>query len=263
VKDSTVGTDAGAALLRQCRPLYRREVPRRPTDYALEGFTALPIEPAVPVRNGLTTAIPDHFEVFARVEGLNIRIEARAAFGAGGHVRVTGLTVNPADFVSGTITSSGLRRAVLVDELVRRAIAELEVPWTDLPDAGLNVGQVPGDQPGEAWYSPPSGQRRRPQEDLVAQAARIYNAALEKGSRAPTMAVGLQLRYSRSQASRLVRAAREQGLIAPDAWPAPGGTVLIDPYTKPQERHRGPDIFQDPEEPIQAEPSRGKNGEED
>jgi hypothetical protein len=55
--------------------------------------------------------------------------------------------------------------------------------------------------------------RRGAREDMVEQAAVIYRANVSLG--APTVAVAEELKYSRSQASRLIREARRRGLLGP------------------------------------------------
>jgi hypothetical protein len=58
---------------------------------------------------------------------------------------------------------------------------------------------------------------RRPTADVLPKVAQIYRAALasddEFEREAPTAAVAKRLNYSRGHASRLVSAARKQGLL--------------------------------------------------
>ncbi len=120
---------------------------------------------------------------------------------------------------------------------------------------------MPGEPEGTAWTGPAPGPVRHTAAEKVNAAARAYNAAVAAGDRAPTAATANALGYQRTQASRLIRQARDRGLIPPAGeaaaqaaaeWPVRGDPVA----NPPGPRHRGPGIFLDPDAPHPARPAR-------
>jgi hypothetical protein len=178
------------------------------------------------------TAAPDSAIATAQLDSVGLKVRFRIRVDPGGGARVVELSVWPlaaivrttevadgdgAVLPPGAITSRALR-GIRLDELAREALRQVEMPAADRSDLRPGAFQLPGDPAGRTWYADPPP--RRAQADLVATAARVYTAAVAAGSRAPTLAVAHALGYSRSQASRLIRQARDDGKIPP----APKGT---------------------------------------
>lgn len=157
-------------------------------------------------------AAPSLVDAMAQLDDLGLTLSFRVRVDPGGTVRVVELTINPAAPGDGAITSRALR-GIRLDQLAKEAVRQQERPTTKRDDVFPGAFQVPGDPANQAWLSPAPG--RRPTRELSNEAARIYTAAVEAGSRAPTLAVANELGYSRSQASRLIKAARDTGLIGP------------------------------------------------
>jgi hypothetical protein len=175
----------------------------------------------------------------ARLDDLGLTVSFRVRVDPGGTIRVADLAIHPtASPAEGAITSRALR-GIRLDQLAREAVRQLEQPASMREDVAPGAFQVAGDPSDQAWVSPVPGRRRAPRE-LAEQAARIYTEAVAKGSRAPTLAVAHELGYSRSQASRIVRAARDAGLL--------GGRPDQDAEARPQTEKPdpGPSIFRDP-----------------
>ncbi len=120
------------------------------------------------------------------------------------------------DCEHGGVTAEGT--ATVVDQLIKRAVTQLEEPCEEAPQASKFPGafRLPDDAEGTFYLGARFARRARPMSaELVSEAARIYNAAVAAGSRSPALAVANELGYSRSQASRLIRAARNETKIPP------------------------------------------------
>jgi hypothetical protein len=191
-------------------------MPRPPRDFQVAEFRAQAEERSAAIRNGPQTAIPSRFTAVARLvePPVHVSLWAVADNDGYGHVRVWRLEIENAEAMSaGSITTSRLRE-LLVDQLVKRAVKELEVPWTARPEHGEDAFEIPGDSEATVRVGlPPAGERRALPDVSVDEAATIYNDAVHAGNRAPTLAVARELDYSRSHASRLIREARRRGLI--------------------------------------------------
>lgn len=182
---------------------------RRPReDFAPSSFTARTTEQN-PIRTGPRTVLPRQFEISARVGSLHVVLDVLVEIP--GFTRVTSLRIVPVS-MTGSVTSSAMRHEVLIDQLVRLAVAELEEPWEEAPEFP-GGWRTASEGPGQFYIGGPF--RRPPRGELVAEAARVYNEAAAKPGAAPTLAVATALQFQRSQASRLIRAAREAGLIPP------------------------------------------------
>jgi hypothetical protein len=182
---------------------------RRPReDFAPSSFTARPTE-REPIRTGPRTVLPRQFEISARVDSLHVVLDVLVEIP--GFTRVTSLRIAPVS-MTGSVTSSAMRHEVLIDQLVRLAVAELEESWEE-------AAEFPGgwrtasEGPGQFYIGSPY--RRPLRGELLAEAARVYNQATANENPAPTLAVAAELQFQRSQASRLIRAARDAGLIPP------------------------------------------------
>lgn len=147
------------------------------------------------VRTGPTTGAPDLIVADYYLEDGTLAVEAMVAVAEGGQARLVHMEVSPGPRAHGphlpAITTSMLRR-ILVDQIVKTAVAEATV-----------------DMPPEE----PERVSRTTVADQAETAAKHYLEATRTGSRAPTEAVALAMGVSRAQASRYVRAARDQGLI--------------------------------------------------
>lgn len=189
------------------------------------------------------SAAPSIIDAVARLDDVGLTVRFQVRVDPGGTIRVARLAVDPAGSpAEGAVTSRALR-GIRLDQLAREAVRQMEQPAAMREDVAPGAFQVPGDPAGQAWVSPVPGRRRAPRE-LAERAARIYTEAIAQGSRAPTLAVAHELGYSRSQASRILRAARDAGLLDRAAPPEPAPP---EPAPQPQEKPEpGPDIFREP-----------------
>lgn len=209
-------------------------------------------------------AAPSQIDAMARMEDLGLTLSFSVRVDPGGSARVTHLSIDPVGLASGAITSTALH-AIRLGELAREAVRQVEQDADMIEDETGTSGafRLPGAAAGEAWVSPVPGRRRTPKE-RAAEAARIYNAALTKGSDAPTVAVASEMRVSRSQASRYVRAARDGGLIQGTAPTDPRGTepLRVDPVANPLVKPEpGLSIFRDPNGPWPGQQEGGEGAE--
>lgn len=209
-------------------------------------------------------AAPSELVASADLEDIGLVVNFAVRVSVGGTINVVRLEVLPRDMgVQPVITARALR-AIRLDELAREAVRKLERPVVMRPDYGPGAFQII-DDPDRIWAShgsmrdltnpedqiwvsrPVPGTRRTPREQAEI-AARLYAEAVASGSRAPTQAVAGQLNVSRSQASRMIRTARDLGLL--DKQDAEPHDPRVDPVANPPgPRHRGPDIFLDPSKP--------------
>jgi hypothetical protein len=180
---------------------------------------AVPGSVLVITRPGI--AAPGSINATAQLEDAGLAVGLRIRVDPGGTVRVIELRVTPlaaavrvverADgegtVPPGAVTSRALR-GIRIDELARAALRQQERPVVERGDLGAGVLQLPGDPCHRTWYT---GAPRPPRAELVTDAARAYAEAVTAGSRSPTMAVANALGCSRSQASRLIRQARDGG----------------------------------------------------
>jgi hypothetical protein len=122
------------------------------------------------------------------------------------------------------VTTSGIRK-VLVDQLVKAAVAEASTPVQRRDElvvsgegaAWETAGPGPLGEPGPIFRMTvqpfPATTRQQRLDERARQAAKIYAAAVNSGSRAPGDAVATEMGYSRSQAARYIRRARELGIL--------------------------------------------------
>jgi hypothetical protein len=161
------------------------------------------------IRIGRSTAVPEEFTARFSLYEHEVLVFVVVRVDPGGQARILDLRV-VVDEAGETITTTTLRK-VLVDQLLRAALSAATTKIEDRPDAHPDIEPAPfqiaaGDD--RVYWSPPPGA-----SDKVAQAADAYREALASGSRAPTAAVAEALGYSRAQASRYIRAARDAGLL--------------------------------------------------
>lgn len=147
------------------------------------------------------------------------------------------------------ITTTNLRQ-LLIDRLVRTAFEAVRRPaeMADEKDRlrllsfgaseeqadalGRASFRVPGiTHPNnlEYYQGPRPGRGRQTPQDRIAAAAGLYKRAVAAGSVAPVKDVGIALGYSTSQASRYLKAAREQGLLADVEHPEKSPETSRDP----------------------------------
>lgn len=215
---------------------------------------AVPHETAYPVLTRPGFAVPDAIVASAELTDVQLTVTLFVRVASGGTIRVARLAVQPVPYTGAAVTSRALR-AVKVDQLAREAVRQLERPVsmredfaegafqiTEGADIWANHGHMRNIRNPESqmWRSLAVPGRRLTGREQAEQAARIYAEAVASGSRAPTQAVAHELGYSRSQASRMIRAARDLGLLGDLAT------------------HRGPSIFRDPNGPRPWEGNEGK-----
>lgn len=201
--------------------------------------------------------------------GLLVSFTVRVA--NGGTIRVHRLNVQPLDMTSANpaITSRALR-SIRLDELARQSVRELEQPVSMREDYAEGAFQMTADpdriwastmhmkdvqNPQDMlWVSRPVPGRRRTSREQAELAARVYAEAVDSGSRAPTQAVANELGYSRSQASRMIRTARDLGLLGKPTTSVEAAPTDQGSRVKPE---AGPSIFRDPNGPRPWEENEG------
>lgn len=205
-------------------PPYRHPMPRVPKDFTI---SSIEIEKTAPVTRLVAPgrAAPSWFDAKVTLGELPLELTITVVIGPGGEPLAKRLDITAQ--ASEVITTSGLRR-VLVDQLLKAAVAEASFPVeyvhgiTD--DPGAIAYKTPGPGPlGEEGPiinvdvsgHLPGDTRQQRQDERARQAAKIYAAAVNSGSRAPGDAVATEMGYSRSQAARYIRRARELGILPP------------------------------------------------
>jgi hypothetical protein len=181
---------------------YRLIVPRPPKDFEVAWISIEPREPKGYLRTGPDTAVPAWFGASIALEKPRAAVMIEVFVGADLRPYVSELTIRAN--VQTPITTSVLRQ-ILVDQLLREAMAKASVPAAEM-EAWLATLPAAARAPGE---NPSFG---RAEED-ARRAAAIYAEAVAAGSRAPAAAVATVMNRSRSQAARYIRNARELGLL--------------------------------------------------
>lgn len=170
---------------------------RQPKDFQI-GWVS-PVEPREPVsymRTGPDTAIPMRFRASIALAVPDVAVAIEVFTGADLRPRIYELTVR--SNVQRPITTSTLRQ-VLVDQLLRAAVKEAEIPVSSLP-AGTVLGTPPVPATGKG-------------DEDASTAARIYSEAVASGNPAPAMAVASVMGRSRAQVARYIRKARQLGFL--------------------------------------------------
>lgn len=144
------------------------------------------------VRISPQTSVPERFRALIRLDEPDLRAVLTIRVDPSGRARVVGLEIET-DQRDGAITTSLLRQ-VLIDPMLRAALRAAQHPRFPLVEQ----------QDGQTAAAPSVAV-----DDRVIQAAHLYREALASGDRAPTAAVAAAMGYSRAQASRYIRAARE------------------------------------------------------
>jgi hypothetical protein len=172
------------------------------------------------IRHGVAAPSTVHAAVKLAEFGFAVTLQIRVD--VGGTIRVAEMGIHARETPTyGAITSRSLR-SIRLDQIARDAVRQLEYRVSMREDVAPGAFQQATDEPNTYWV-PGSGQvpgRRRTPREQAEEAARIYAEAVASGSRAPTNAVADALGYSRSQASRMIRTARDLGLLA-DTAPTP------------------------------------------
>lgn len=205
---------------------YRLAMPRAPKDFTV---TSVQIQRAssFPRLIAEGVAAPDRFEAEIEVAELPFSVIVTVMIGFGGEALAKRVeAVAPED---GSVTTSALRK-VLVDQLVKAAVSEaaFEVKMQPRGAGGISSGSSadaafvvdgpdPFGGPGPVTYMQPdalplTGRQQR-QDERARRAAAIFSEAVASGSRAPSDAVAREMGYSRSQAARYIKHARELGLL--------------------------------------------------
>lgn len=206
-------------LALQRRSTIVRLVPQRPRNFDISHVSVESAERTAMIRTGPGVAAPQRFTAYVDLASPALRLRLTVVVSPGGLPVVETMKIWGS---SQTPLTSGTLRKILMDPIVRAAIAEASVPATDRPDIAPGAFQVEGHE-HEAWIGAPAGAT-----DRVRQIARLYNEALTAGSRAPSLEAAEAVHISRAQAARYVRKARELDLIPPvgevtGARPAPAG----------------------------------------
>jgi hypothetical protein len=223
------GTRDVGLLPRRSGP-YRHAMPRAPKDFTVRTIKILDGS-LRPKRIALDVAVPEEFNAQAELEGLPLLVTFRVVVGVGGQPQIKELHLKATE--GATVTTSGLHR-VLVDQLIKAAVAEASKQVRPRPDVGPGAFEVPDPDAWDAAFpapggvpharpivvvdveeSLPTGTRQQRQDERARQAAKIYAAAVNSGSRAPGDAVATEMGYSRSQAARYIKRARELGILPP------------------------------------------------
>ncbi|SDC73466.1 hypothetical protein SAMN05216174_10444 [Actinokineospora iranica] len=167
------------------------------TDFQIAWVSpAEPREPVNYVRTGPDTAMPIRFRASIALAVPDAAVTIEVFTGADMRPRINELVIRSS--VQKPITTSVLRQ-VLVDQLLRAAVKEAEVPVDSL-SAGTVLGTQPVPATGKA-------------DEDASIAARIYREAVASGNPAPAMAVASSMGRSRAQVARYIRKARQMGLL--------------------------------------------------
>ena len=170
---------------------------RQPKDFQIAWVSPVePLEPVTYLRTGSDTAIPTRFRASIAVAVPKVAVGMEVATGADLEPRICELVIRTN--AQRPITTSRLRQ-VLVDQLLRAAVQEAEVPVSSLPEGAL-AGSATVLAAGK-------------DEDSASVAARIYRQAVTSGNPAPAQAVASAMGKSRAQVARYIRKARELGFL--------------------------------------------------
>jgi hypothetical protein len=165
------------------------------------------------VRHGV--AVPSPVQAAVKLAEFGFAVTLTIRVDVGGTIRVSEMGVHARETPTvGAITSRSLR-SIRLDHIAREAVRQLEYSVSMREDVAPGAFQQASDDPNTFWVpggGRVAGRHRTPREQAE-EAARIYAEAVDSGSRAPTQAVANQLGYSRSQASRMIRTARDLGLL--------------------------------------------------
>lgn len=173
---------------------------RLPKDFRIAWVSPVePREPITYIRTGPDTAVPTRFRASIALATPDAAVQIEVFVGADLRPRVFDLSIRTN--VQTPVTTSLLRR-VLVDQLLREAMAKAETPVSSLP-AGTTVGP-------ELHAHEPIGKA----DEDAQTAARIYSEAVTAGNPAPAVSVATAMGRSRAQVARYIRRAREIGLLA-------------------------------------------------
>lgn len=215
---------------------------------------------AFPVLTRQGFAAPSLITARADLEDIGLVVTFALRVASGGTHHVMSLDVRPRGMGNQPAITARALRAIRLDQLAREAVTQLERPVVMRPDHAYGAFQII-DDPDRIWAShghlrditnpedliwvsrPVPGHQRTPREQAEI-AAQLYTQAVADGSRAPTQAVADQLGYSRSQASRMIRTARDLGLLGNAVSTAPE-----QPQALPVKPEPGPSIFLDPSKP--------------
>jgi hypothetical protein len=181
-------------------------------------------ERSAPVLIRAGIAAPSVIRAACKLGDLQIGITLIIRVDVGGNVRVAELTIHAQETPATAAITSRALRSIKLDALAREAVRRLEGPVIMREDVAPGAFQRPGDDPKTFWI-PGGGRvpgRRRTPREQAEEAAQIYSEAVGSGNRAPTKAVAAQLGYSRSQASRMIRTARDLGLLDTTTVPPAG-----------------------------------------
>lgn len=170
--------------------MYHPGMARRPKNFTIECVNVTPSDPTPRIRNSPTTVVPASFRATIHIEDPRVVAEVVVCVATGGQANITGLKIEVD--VRQPITTSLLRR-VLVDPLLRTAIAAASTPIADHDEAKY-----------QSCFRI---------TDKVLTAAGIHREATASGSRAPVAAVSMLMKVSRVHASRYVATARQAGLL--------------------------------------------------
>jgi len=239
----------------------------RPLDWP-EQLRAEPGEHSRPVLVRKGVSAPSTVVAAVALPELGVAVALTVRVDVGGTVRVAELSVHARETPTTAAITVRALRSIKLDALAREAVRQCESPVIMREDVMPGAFQLPGDDPNVLWV--PGGGRvpGRPHtpREQAERAAKLYTEAVASGSRAPTQAVAAELFCSRSHASRLIRSARDLGLLAnpgaPTTTPSEAPTAPI----TDQKPEPGPSIFRDPNEPWPwgtNEGSKGANDQDD
>lgn len=202
-------------------------MPRAPKDFTVTSVKISKDPSSYPRLIADGVAAPSLFAAEIDVAELPFSVTVTVVIGFGGEALAKRIEAVASD--AGSITTSALRK-VLVDQLVKAAVDEASFPVTmeargtgslssgSSADASFVI-DGPGlfGEPGPITYVQPdalpiTGRQQR-LDERARLAASIFLQAVATGSRAPSDAVAKEMGYSRSQAARYIKHARELGLL--------------------------------------------------
>ena len=195
---------------------YLRGMPRSPKDFAVRDVLIQP-DVSRTTRITPTAEVPLAFTAQIEFGEPPLTVTLKIEVSVGGQAQAKKIEISHKD--GAPVTTSAMRK-VLVDQLVSAALAKASVEVKPLPDVHPYAWEshafdnVFGPEGVVRIDEGPASVRQERSDSRAQQAAAIYRAAVAAGSRAPADAVATEMGYSRSQAARYLRRARELGFLS-------------------------------------------------
>lgn len=216
---------------------YRPDVAMTSKNFQIAAVSVRPTDRAAMIRISAAEAVPARFTARVVLTQPKLDVEITVVVESGGFPRAESLTVQATNTTP--LTGTTLRQ-VLLDPILRAAIAEASVPAVDRSDVAAGAFQVEGEAERALWIGAAPGSTER-----LRLAASIYNRRVAAGSRSPTQDMAEALNVSRPQASRYVKQARDAGLIPPAGRGARSSAGAPPAYSETPVESAGTEVWYD------------------